>query len=39
MIDCKDKDLKLKDGKEIKSKDVRKTVMDAWEAIVQSDTE
>ncbi|AES98799.1 hypothetical protein MTR_5g072970 [Medicago truncatula] len=37
--DCKVKDLKGKDRKEIKSSEVVKTVMVAWEDIVNSDTE
>lgn len=36
--DCKVKDLKVKDGKNIKSKDVAKNVMDVWAAIVGYDT-
>ncbi|AES98797.2 hypothetical protein MTR_5g072950 [Medicago truncatula] len=37
--DCKVKDLKGKDGKEIKLSEVVKTVMVAWEDIVNFDTE
>jgi len=32
------KDFKGNDGKEIKSRDIVNTVMDSWEAIVNSDT-
>jgi len=37
--DCKVKDLKSNDGKEIKSSEAVKTIMVAWEAIMNSDTE
>jgi hypothetical protein len=37
-MDCKVKDLKGKDGKEIKSSEVVKTFMVVWEAIVNFDT-
>ena len=37
-MNCKVKDLKGKDGKEIKSSEVVKTVMVAWEPIVNFDT-
>jgi len=38
-IDCKVKDLKGKDGKDIKPNSMVKTIMRAWEDIVDSDTE
>lgn len=33
--DCKVKALNYKEGKEVKSKDVWKTIIDAWQAIVE----
>jgi hypothetical protein len=35
---CKVKALNYKEGKEVKSKDVWKTIIDAWQAIVESES-